>query len=226
MGTRGHLLRVASALTETALVKTSIYVDGFNLYYGCVRGTCYRWLDLGKLCRILLPRHDIKAIKYFTALVDPRPGDPGKQQRQKMYIRALETIPNLTVYYGQFKTEKVWRPMVNTPGTEERLVRILDTKEKGSDVNLATHLLVDGFKNEYGIAVVVSNDSDLVAPILAVREHLGCDVGVINPHRNANPELRRAASFYRRIRERHLRKSLFPDVMEDKEGRIIKPMGW
>jgi len=34
---------------------TNVYVDGFNLYYGCLKGTPYKWLDLGALCQALLP---------------------------------------------------------------------------------------------------------------------------------------------------------------------------
>ena len=86
---------------------TNVYVDGFNLYYGCLRGTPYRWLNLEVLCQLLLPNHTINRIHYFTALVNSRPGDLQKPQRQRTYIRALETISNLTVHYGQFLTHIV-----------------------------------------------------------------------------------------------------------------------
>jgi hypothetical protein len=54
----------------------TVYVDAFNLYYGCLKSTPYRWLDLAKLCQLLLPKDTIQAIKYFTALVSARPHDP------------------------------------------------------------------------------------------------------------------------------------------------------
>jgi uncharacterized LabA/DUF88 family protein len=47
-------------------------------------------------------------------------------------------------------------------------IRVIKTEEKGSDVNLATELLVDGFNNDYEIAIIVSNDSDLLMPIQVV----------------------------------------------------------
>lgn len=62
-------------------METFVYVDAFNLYYGSVKGTPYKWLDISSLCRILLPRHSIARIKYFTALVDPRPDDPDQPTR-------------------------------------------------------------------------------------------------------------------------------------------------
>lgn len=59
-------------------MKTNVYVDGFNLYYGAVRGTPYKWLDLRKLCALLLPKSEIHRIRYFAALVDSTPSDPSE----------------------------------------------------------------------------------------------------------------------------------------------------
>jgi hypothetical protein len=53
-----------------------VYVDGFNLYYGALKGTPYKWLDIRKLCELLLPNNHINQIKYFTAMVSARPHDP------------------------------------------------------------------------------------------------------------------------------------------------------
>ncbi len=76
-----------------------MYVDGFNLYYGCLKGTPYRWPDLSALCdRMLRDDSEVVAIKYFTAKVSPRAGNPHQAQRQQAYIRALDTIPNLSVH--------------------------------------------------------------------------------------------------------------------------------
>lgn len=54
----------------------NVYVDGFNLFYGALRGSPHRWLDLGALCSALLPNDEIRRIRYFTARVTSRPGDP------------------------------------------------------------------------------------------------------------------------------------------------------
>ena len=57
-----------------AKMPTYIYIDGFNFYYGAVRGTPYKWLDFMALFTKLLkpPKYEILSIKYFTALVsDP-----------------------------------------------------------------------------------------------------------------------------------------------------------
>lgn len=203
----------------------NVYVDAFNLYYGCLKGTPYKWLDLGTLCRLLLPGYSLNRIRYFTAVVESRPDDPGQQQRQQAYIRALRTIPNLTVHFGSFLTNAVRLPLaVPRPGMP-RTVEVLRTEEKGSDVNLATSLLVDGFRGDYEAAVVISNDSDLKAPIEAIRREIGMPVGVVTP----NPRVRRSAlpgDFYRRIRQGALAASQFPPLLRDGHGTIRRPASW
>ena len=104
-----------------------------------------------------MPRHTIGRIRYFTALVTSRPGDPTQAQRQQAYLRALQTVPNLTIHYGHLLPKTKRRPLARRPRTGPRVVEILDTEEKGSDVNLASYLLLDGFEDEYELAVVISN---------------------------------------------------------------------
>ena len=140
-------------------MKTNVYVDGFNLYYRAVKNTPFKWLDLSKLCQLLVPSHQLNRIRYFTALVQPRPGDPQQPRRQLTYIRALETIPNLSVHRGQFKQRQNRLPLLNPIAGLPSYVEVKYYDEKGSDVNLATYLLVDGFERDYEQAVVISNDS-------------------------------------------------------------------
>ena len=116
--------------------------------------------------------------------------------------------------------------MAREPETGPRVVEILDTEEKGSDVNLASYLLVDGLKDEYEMAVVVSNDSDLELPIRMAQTRLGKQVGVFDPSRRRSFELHNAASWYRPLRRGPLSASLFPDSLSDTQGVITKPVGW
>ncbi len=152
-------------LWSANLIRTNVYVDGFNLYYRALRETPCRWLDIGQLAQRLLSNHQINRIRYFTARVSNRPNDPTKARRQEVYIRALQTVPSLSVHYGHFIEKTKFRPLARPPRTGTRMVEIRDTEEKGSDVNLATYLLLDGFDNEYDLAVVITNDSDLKLPI-------------------------------------------------------------
>lgn len=207
-------------------IRTSVYVDGLNLYYRALRGTPYRWLNVGRLARLLLPKHEIVRIRYFTALVANRPGDPTQAQRQQAYLRALRTVPNLTIHHGHLLAKRKRRPLAKQPRCGPRTVEVLDTEEKGSDVNLASYLLLDGFEDEYDLAVVVSNDSDLELPIRMVATRLGRQVGVFDPSRRRSFELHEAASWYRPLRQGPLSASLFPDILSDRQGPITKPGDW
>ena len=208
-------------------MKTNVYIDGFNLYCGCLRGTPYRWLDVETLSRqILDSRHTIQRIRYFTARVSPRLGNPGQDLRQQTYIRALETLPTLTVHYGHYLAHPVRLPLAAPVPGGPVMADVVRTEEKGSDVNLATYLLVDGYEGEYEAAVVISNDSDLALPLEIVRDHLGRIVGVLNPHQRPTWPLRNAATFYRSIRVSALRASQFPSSLQDAHGTMTKPVIW
>jgi len=204
--------------------RTIVYVDGFNLYYGALKGTTNRWLDLGELCNRMLPDDEVVGIKYFTALVKDRPGQQGLASRQQAYIRALQTIPNLSVHLGHFLTRPVTRALVRPPKNGAKFREVWQTEEKGSDVNLASHLLVDGFRARYNLAIVISNDSDLKEPVRVVREELDAPVGVLNPHPNRSwalsPRKLPQGSFFKPIRQGVLADSQFPRQLEDAKGTI------
>ena len=122
-------------------------MDGFNLYYGSLKGTPYKWLNLAEMGRLLLARYRINQIKYFTARVKSRQSDPDQHVRQQIYFRALETIPNLSIIEGHFLTKPCRMPLV-VPIGSTRTVNVMKTEEKGSDVNLACHLINDGYKGQ------------------------------------------------------------------------------
>ena len=146
-------------------MKTVVYIDGFNLYYGAVRKTPYKWLDVPAVCRKLLPRHDIVRIKYFTARVAGRASDPDQPNRQQTYLRALQTLPNFDIVYGHFLSNRVRMPVADAPPGAQRYETVIKTEEKGSDVNLATHLVADAFRQRFEAAVLITNDSDLTEPV-------------------------------------------------------------
>lgn len=207
-------------------MKTNVYIDGFNLFYGSVKGTPYKWLNVDKMCRQLLPTHQINKIKYFTALVNARPHDLNQPVRQLAYLRALGAIPGLEIVMGHFLTSEVIMPVAGCPANAPQYIRVIKTEEKGSDVNLATHLLMDGFKNDYEMAVVVTNDSDLLEPIKVVRDELNLPVGLLNPHKRPSRALLPHATFIKQIRKGVLAASQFPSTMTDKQGVFHKPATW
>jgi len=210
--------------------KTNFYIDGFNLYYGCLRGNknC-RWLNIRALCQSLYPNNEINRIRYFTAGVKPTDTDPKKPLRQEVYLRALKTIDCLDVHMGTFMSHKVRMPLATKPAHGGRTVEVIKTEEKGSDVNLATYLLLDGFKGDYDVAIVVSNDSDLVEPIKVVKQELHLPIGVVNPYldmKMMSRDLRNVATFYKRVRVGLLESCQFPETMSDEAGMITRPKKW
>ncbi|HEY8962229.1 MAG TPA: NYN domain-containing protein [Luteolibacter sp.] len=215
-------------------MKTRLYIDGFNLYYGALKDTPYKWLNPQKLVEQICPKNQIVGIKYFTAAVSPQPGNPDARTRQQFYWRALKTLPDLEIIEGQFRVRTKRMKKVTPPPST---VEVFSTEEKGSDVNLATHLLMDGFLGDYEVAIVISGDSDLLTPIQMVREQLRKSVGVINPQLTTGPYkrldkrgscgLQRAASFYRdHLTDAKVASSLFPDTMTDATGAFSKPSIW
>jgi len=208
-------------------VRTYVYIDGFNLYYGATKGTPYRWLNVGKFCQFMLPGHSIVSINYYTAKVAAQPRDPSQPVRQQTYLRALATIPNLSIVYGHFLSHEVNAAFATPQAGGPATTRVIRTEEKGSDVNLATHLLWHGFRNDYDIAVIVSNDSDLLEPIRIAKLELGKRIVIINPHKNKpSRQLRQMADEFKTIRPGTLRACQFPPQLTDSHGAFSKPAAW
>lgn len=135
------------------------YIDGFNLYFGMREAgfdNC-RWLNVKKLVKNLLQENqELIGVKYFTSRVG---NNPDKQKRQSTYIDALEST-GLEIFYGNYQD-----------GSEEcrRCGHVWRTaKEKMTDVNIATAIIVDAYKDTYDMAMLISGDSDLTPPIKAV----------------------------------------------------------
>jgi uncharacterized LabA/DUF88 family protein len=199
----------------------NVYIDGFNLYYGAVKGSPFKWLNLAALCHRMLPNDTIQSIEYFTAIVSARPHDPDLPVRQHIYLRALKTIPNLTICYGHFLTHSV--RMLLTGVSPIKKVFIDKTEEKGSDVNIATHLLHEAYQKKFEVAVLVSNDSDLVEPVRIVRRILNLPVGILNPQQHHSSVLKAEATFMKRIRQSDVAACQFPSTMTEAKDSFTSP---
>lgn len=206
--------------------RTIVYIDGFNFYYGQVRGTPWKWLDLTALFQKALgPQNQLVKIKYFTARVQPSPGDPNVNIRQDSYLRALQThCPLVEVYYGHFLRHRVSMENANPPPPS---VDVWKNEEKGSDVNLALHVLNDAWQNAYDCAVIVSNDSDLAEALRLVKAQNHKIIGLVTPgapKRKTSRQLHQHANFIKPIRTWMLKSSQLPDPIPG--TKIHKPTGW
>jgi uncharacterized LabA/DUF88 family protein len=217
-------------------LRTTVYIDGFNLYYA-IRRTPYKWLNISAFCKKLLPNHDIKKIRYFTAIVKPLPHDPNAPIRQATYLRALRTLSDFEIHdkghFVQWPRLLPQYPLAyknpNNPTRPPQAVQILKAEEKGSDVNLASFLLKDCFSNDFDEAVVISNDSDLTTPIEIVVKDCGKPVMIVNPHleKYLSRQLISVASDHRRtINMSVYRECQFPQSITDSIGTFTKPPTW
>lgn len=226
-------------------MNTIYYIDGFNLYHlRLKRERQYRWLNLKALADALSPAPNIVTkVKYYTARVSNKI-DPGSPARQRQYLNALSSIPEVETYFGRFlitdKLAKLTAPPETRPQNyvwnqpPPTLVRVVKVEEKGTDVNLAAHLVRDAFRNVFDQAVVISNDTDLVEPIRIVTQELHKRVGIVAPTRPRlhgapipSPTLRQFASFVLYIDQHHLDASQFPGTVQLGGGATaVKPLNW
>jgi hypothetical protein len=208
-------------------VRTNVYIDGFNLYYGLLRGTSNKWLNLESLSRRMLPSHDLQRVRYFTAHIGVRPDKLDAASRQQAYLRAISTLPTVSIHLGHFLSGPVRMPLAEPVPGGPRTVEVIKTEEKGSDVNLASYLLADAFRNDAEAFVLISNDSDLMEPLRIVRHELGKVVGLLNPQaRQSRALLRCKPTFVKQIRRGVASLSQFPEELQDKHGAIVRPPGW
>lgn len=198
------------------------YIDGFNLYYRLLRRTSYKWLNLSSLFNAILTDYKLLHIHYFTA--DLHSGHPNRDRpiRQGLYLRAIKTLPNLTITKGYYLRTKVWaQPVVGTD-----MVQVWKSEEKGSDVNIGTQMLVDAHLAKSHVQVIVSNDTDLVAPIKAAQEIFGLKVLLVSPVSNPSRKLVDAASEVIVLHGKDLSAHLFPEELTDAKGSFRKPSFW
>jgi len=101
-------------------------------------------------------------------------------------------------------------------------------EEKGSDVNLASYLLLDVFRGNCDVAVVLSNDADLLEPVRIARQELGATVGILKVEGGQRRCIFSGrADFIRTVRRGHFAAAQLPDAMADERGRrIVKPREW
>ncbi|MFG1301446.1 NYN domain-containing protein [Xanthobacter sp. V3C-3] len=250
-----------------------VYIDGFNLFYGQMKGRPNKWLDLHQFAQKLVPTGtNIAKIKYFTARVSGAQ-DPDAPKSQAIYLKALSTLSVVEVHFGSFLAKTIWRPSINvpiggdpiacstpsvtlpignhpvsshkpsilpvgifpprgaprstvaeSPLPNATIVKVHTMEEKGSDVNLAAHLVNDACSLQFDIAVVVSNDTDLITPVRMARQK-GKRVIIACPSKSGvATKLQREASSVVHIHSTMLRNSQFPTSLSG--GAIQKPTAW
>lgn len=199
------------------------YIDGFNLYFGLrSKGwKRYYWLDLQRLCgNLLKPHQRLVFTKYFTARITATTDDPTKPRRQAIFLEAIETLPATRIFYGHYlpKPQRCFRCGATWTSHEEKM----------TDVNIAVELLNDAADDAFDTALIVSADSDLTAPVEAVRQRYPRKRVVIAcPPDRQSKRLESVAHAYFRIGRKKFQESQFPDEVVKPGGFVLRrPPSW
>ncbi len=194
----------------------------------------------------------IQRIVYCTARVDAVT-NASAHQDQDVYLKALRATGSVDwIEYGNYvarvkpaliaaEDPKTHRPVIQASGwplmiqdaggqdvpKARFMVRYLHLEEKGSDVNIASHLLLDVLSGAIDAAVVVSNDSDLAFPIRTARNRV--PVGLVNPRGGyfagdlwGNPSAGVGNHWWRKLQAKDYRQHQLPDPADG----FTRPTGW
>jgi len=229
-------------------MKTICYVDGFNLFYGCLKHSDYKWLDLVHLIEQQIlhsqsPQSELIEVKFFTANIRAKLASRGSlaEKSQQDYHRALERLypDRIKIIKGYYSPpKKEWMFDYIDPPSKEKRVPVWRMEEKQTDVNIAIEAYRDATKGNAEHQVFISNDSDLEPALKAIRDDFSdVEIGLVMPVRfnnesgnikpHDNKRLSKHAHWTRRyITEDELSVSQLPNKVPTKKKPIIKPEYW
>lgn len=229
--------------------KTAVYIDGYNLYYGRLRGTRFKWLDVVSLFEGLLHRQDpdadLQRVRYFTSPALGRFATHGEASvlAQQDYHRALRALHprRLLMTFGHHSMDRggTWLPeyIAGVSCDRRRRVRVWKIEEKQTDVNLALAMYRDAASGDFEELVVCTNDSDVAPALAAIREDFpNIRLGVVAPRPPALARERaRAASatlavhadwVVRHLLDEELARTQLPPRIPVRKRAIARPAHW
>lgn len=231
-------------------LRTAVFIDGYNLYYGLLHGTRYKWLNVRALVEKVIgiqePASVITSVQYFTSLVKPDLASRGVESldAQKTYLRAL-IASGVLIVEGKHRLDKTLAPeyIEGERASRQRKVPIWQLEEKLTDVNIAIsmyRMLSLQQKNlpedqQVKQVVLVSNDSDFSPALKAISEDFPhIQIGIIAPIRESfsgeRPppgSLRASATWIRRVvKNEEIEQCLFPLSVPTKKKPARCPDYW
>lgn len=217
----------------------------------------WRWLDLRRLAQHLLsnqsnwPSPTAERVVYCTARISGA-SNPQGQRDQDVYLRGLHAAGavdqiEMGTYVSRVATAPLatkgrrdkpvithadWPVMVRDSSEQDVqgatfMASVARREEKGSDVNVASHLLVDVLTGAVDAALVISNDSDLAFPVGHARGRV--PVGLVNPTKgfpagamNGQPTAGAGGHWWYQLTPADLMACQMPASV----GRVRRPTGW
>ena len=204
--------------------RSIVYIDGFNFYYGVMKNSNDKWLNLEHYFQLLRQDDDIQKIYYFTARVSGN-----AQARQDIYFQALQTLNLVQIIYGLYKSRQRKCRVSSCTNPQKSYS---DYEEKRTDVNIALQMLDDAYQNNCDRMIVVSGDSDLVPAVELVKQRfpeiqITVYIPSRHPRRGAATELRNAADKNKTLPTALFKNTQFPNSLINNSGQTInKPSSW
>jgi uncharacterized LabA/DUF88 family protein len=156
---------------STPLERVMVFIDGSNLYYGVKAVTGRATIDFGRFAANLCgPKRRLIHAHYYNVPVHQL-NNAAVYAGQQRFLNRIRTIPHLSVHLGRL----VARDRDETCPKCGATYKVSYRTEKGVDVQIAAHMLVHAFDNQYDTAILVSQDGDF-APVVAEIRRLGKSV--------------------------------------------------
>lgn len=234
-------------MTEETKKRTAVFVDGFNFYYGRLKGTDYKWLDIFKLAEYLLriqdPSSIVTKMMFFSAPVlgrYARHGQDSAMAQETYWTTMCGLYPDrFSVIKGEHQTGKHGTPMklfLNDAHYQESpSIRVHFLEEKKTDVNLALNMYRAAASGNFDQVVVFSNDRDVEPALDFIQQDFPTVVrGVIFPlrpggDRPQSGSLTKVANWVvGSIQDEALARSLLPKVVPNvgRKGHVHQPAHW
>ena len=217
-------------------MRTIVYIDGYNLYYGALRHTEHKWLDIFELfkTRILLPETELMEVRYYTApVLGSLCDDPESPQRQRQYLQALRKLypSKISIVEGKLiKGSSVLRlvdPIPELPELEK--VKVSTLTEKKTDVNIAADMVAAACLGHVDQIVLCSNDSDMEGALKNIRQHcpdvrVGLVAPISSPGRHISNDLKQCVHWVKTLNEDSLTAAQLPIKIPNTS--IKRPKNW
>lgn len=217
-------------------MRTIVYIDGYNLYYGAIRDTAYKWLDIFELfnTHILLSDTELIEVRYYTApVLGSLCDDPTSPQRQRQYLQALRKLypEKVQIIEGKLiKGVAVLRLASSIPEAPELdKVKVSTLTEKKTDVNIAADMVTAACLGHAEQIVLCSNDSDMEGALKNIRQYcptvrVGLVAPTSSPGRHISNDLKQCAHWVKLLTESSLAAAQLPEKIP--HTSIQKPVYW
>ncbi len=126
-----------------------VFIDGQNFYHGLRHALPGKNVDFEPFAGLLVGQRQLVHVRYYNVHLRQQ-GNVDRAKRHERFLEAVSSIPDFHVYYGRM------------------VVRPYGTAEKGVDVQMAVHMLQQGYQDNYDTAVLVSGDGDFDHAVRAV----------------------------------------------------------